>query len=153
MCPCAAAGAPDGAWLRGVMFEHADPDVEGDRNRQITASMLLDALDGGPHADPEDAFRLAHGFGASIDGDSAEATARRAWRAAILRNYSVSAWRHLWRWLSEQLSGDAMTARQLADRFADAVGGGRVGELVAYLPPRVDANGLLPIEEALWSLS
>jgi hypothetical protein len=149
LCPCAASGAPDGAWLRRVMFEQADFDVEGDRNRQITALMLLEALDGGPHSDPELAFRLSHGFGAPIDGDSAEATARRAWRATVLRNYSVSAWRHLWRWLSEQLSGDAMTARELADRFADAVGGGRVRELVTDLPPRVDASSLLPIEEAL----
>jgi hypothetical protein len=149
LCPCAVAEAADGEWLRRVMFEQADRDSEGDRNRQVTALMLLEALEGGPHDDPERAFRLAHGFGAEILGDSAAATARRAWRAAILRNYSVSAWRHLWRWLSEQLAGDAMLARELADRLADAVGGGRVGALVDDLPQRVDGGRLLPAEEGL----
>jgi hypothetical protein len=133
------------------MFEEADVESEGDRNRQITALMLLEALDGGPHGDPERPFRLAHGFGSMIDGDTLEARARRAWRAAILRNYSVSAWRHLWRWLSEQLVGDAITARDLGDRFADALGTGTVSDLVSGLPERVDNDGLRPIEEELRS--
>jgi hypothetical protein len=149
LCPCEAAEAPDGKWLRHVMFEQADVENEGDRNRQVTALMLLEALASGPHVDPERAFRLAHGFGSAIDGESVETTARRGWRAAILRNYSVSAWRHLWRWLSEQLSGEAMTARDLADRFADAVGSGSVSELVASVPSRIDGGRLLAVEEAL----
>lgn len=151
LCPCCAAEAPDGRWLLRVMFEEADAESEGDRNRQITALMLLEALDGGPHGDPERPFRLAHGFGGVIDGDTLEARARRAWRAAILRNYSVSAWRHLWRWLSEQLVGEAITARELGDRLADALGTGTVSDLMSGLPERVDKDGLRPIEEELRS--
>jgi hypothetical protein len=149
LCPCLAADSPDGQWLRRVIFEEAERDSETDRNRQITALMLLEALGDGPHADPEQTFRLSHGFGTPIEGDTLEASVRRAWRAAILRNYSVSAWRHLWRWLSEQLAGDALTARELADTLAGAVGSGRVDTLVADLPVRVDADGLLPVEEQL----
>jgi hypothetical protein len=149
LCPCQAAVAADGRWLRQVMFEQARPDVEGDYNRQISALMLIEALDGGPYGDPERRFRLTHGFGAAIDGAGFEARARRGWRAAILRNYSVSAWRHLWRWLSLELAGDAMTARELGDRLADAVGASRVRALTDGLPSRTDATGLLPAEEAI----
>lgn len=149
LCPCRAADAADGRWLRQVMFEQSRSDVEADFNRQITALMLLEALDDGPHGNPERRFRLAHGFGAAVEGDGIEARARRAWRAAILRNYSVSAWRHLWRWLSLELAGDAMTALELGDRLADAVGAGMVSSLTDDLPGRTDANRLLPVEEAL----
>ena len=149
LCPCRAADEADGWWLRKVMFEQARAEVEGDLNRQITALMLLEALDGGPYGDPEHRFRLTHGFGPAVDGDGYEARARRAWRAAILRNYSVSAWRHLWRWLSLELVGDAMTARELGDRLADAVGAGHVRTLTDDLPARTDGTGLLPVEEVL----
>jgi hypothetical protein len=149
VCPCRAADAPDGQWLRQVMFEHARPDVEGDVNRQITALMLLESLAGGPHGDPERQFRLVHGFGPGTGGDGIEARVRRAWRAAILRNYTVSAWRHLWRWLSLELDGDWLTVHGLGDRLAEAVGGGRVRALIDDLPSRVDASGLLPVEEEI----
>lgn len=149
LCPCHAADSTDGQWLRRVMFEDARPDVEGDYNRQISALMLLESLDGGLYIDPERRFRLTRGFGAAVDGDGYEARARRAWQAAILRNYSVSAWRHLWRWLNLELAGDAMTARELGDRLADAVGTGHIQALVDDLPPRTGAAGLLPVEEEI----
>jgi hypothetical protein len=133
------------------MFEEVHAESEGDRNRQITALMLLEAVAGGPHGDPERPFRLSHGFGRLIEGDTLEARARRAWRAAILRNYSVSAWRHLWRWLSEQLVGEAITARDVGDRLADALGTGTVSDLMSGLPERLDKDGLCPIEEELRS--
>ena len=149
LCPCMAAEAPDGEWLRRAMFEQADPDVEGDRNRQVAALMLLEALSAAPHRDPEQAFRLAHGFGLPVEGEDVDARARRGWRAAILRNYSVSAWRHLWRWLSQELAGEAMVASELADRLANALGDGRVRDLAHVLPERGDAHELLPAEEDL----
>lgn len=149
ICPCRAADSLDGQWLRRVMFEEGRPDVEGDYNRQISAVMLLEALDGGPHSDPERRFRLAHGFVAQIEGDGHEARARRAWQAAILRNYSVSAWRHLWRWLSLGLVGEELTVRELGDRLADAVGAGHVRDLIDELPVLVGVDRLLPVEEEL----
>ncbi|MGI8429682.1 MAG: hypothetical protein ACR2OB_10340 [Solirubrobacteraceae bacterium] len=149
LCPCLAAEAPDGQWLRSVMFGQARADVEGDHNRQVSALMLLEALDHGPHHDPESRFRLAHGFGAAMEGEGLEARARRAWQAAILRNYSVSAWRHLWRWLSLELVGDTMTAHELGDRLADALNHGKVRTLIDELPQRADSSCLLPIEEEL----
>jgi len=149
LCPCQAAASPDGAWMRSVLFEQVTPGSEDDLNRQITALMLLESLSGSTHGDPELAFRLAHGFGAPIEGVSAEATARRAWRAAVLRNYSVSAWRHLWAWLSEQLVADELSVDDLADRLADAVGSESVAEFVGDVPPRTDGVDLLALEEQL----
>jgi hypothetical protein len=42
----------------------------------------------------------------------------------------VSAWRHIWSWLSEQLVGDQLSIDDLADRLADAVPARRVSDLV-----------------------
>jgi hypothetical protein len=146
LCPCKAAGSPDGSWLRSAMFEQADPDVQGDRYRQTACAMLLDALADGP-ADVTQAFRLAQGFGEPIGGDDRDATARRAWRAAILRNYSVSAWRDLWRWLSEVLTAEQLNEAELAERLAASVGKGSVSDLLAELPPRVEGQGIVAAEE------
>nr|HMS73140.1 hypothetical protein [Baekduia sp.] len=145
LCPCQAADAADGAWLRKVMLEQADPEVEGDRNRQVAARLMIDALDGDPQSDVERAFRLAHGFGPPLDGP--DAMALRSWRAAILRNYPVTAWRNLWRWLSQELAGEAMTENQLADRLADEIGSSSVSQLLDDLPSRTTGDELLPAEE------
>lgn len=149
LCPCCAPEAADGAWLRKVLFAEADSAFETDLNRQVTALMLLEAVDRQLDRHPDRAFRLLHGFGEAIDGDDVEARVRRAWRAAVLRNYSVSAWRHLWRWLSQQLAGEAMSHGELADRLAGAVGGGTVASLLDSLPPRTDGELLLPVEEGI----
>lgn len=146
LCPCQAATSADGAWLRAVMFETVPTDDES-LNRQVTALMLLEALEGGSHHDPESAFRLAHGFGIPIEGTGAEATIRRAWRAAVLRNYSVSAWRHLWAWLTDHLAQDELSANELADRLAQALGNETVRDFVANTPRRCDGSELLPVEE------
>ncbi len=149
LCPCELGEASDGAWLRHLMFEDADPEVEGDVNRQVTGLMMLEALDGVGTTDPECAFRLTHGFGRLPEGDSMEATARRAWQAAILRNYSVSAWRHLWSWLSRQLSEAEMSQGELAARLSEALGGGSVRSFVDESPERITNAELLPAEEDL----
>lgn len=152
LCPCCAPEEVDGAWVRNVLFAEADPEFETDLNRQVTSIMLIEAIEAGLSRHPDAAFRLLHGFGDPISGDDLEARVRRAWRAAILRNYSVSAWRHLWRWLSQQLAGEAMSHGELAARLADAVGGGTVADLLASLPRRTDGDRLLAVEEdiAAW---
>jgi hypothetical protein len=146
LCPCKAARSPDGHWLREAMFEQADPDVQGDRYRQTACAMLLDALAEGPE-DVTQAFRLAHGFGDPITGEGRDATARRAWRAAILRNYSVSAWRDLWRWVSEVLAAEPVTEAELSERLAASVGAGSVSDLLAELPERVEGQSIVAAEE------
>lgn len=148
-CPCCAPEGTDGHWLRTVLFAEADPEFETDLNRQVTSLMLMEAVDRRLSRDPDTAFRLLHGFGASIDDGGLEGRVRRAWRAAILRNYSVSAWRHLWRWVSQQLAGEAMTHEELADRLADTVGSGTVRQLIHSIPARNAGDELLPLEEEL----
>jgi hypothetical protein len=152
LCPCELAEAADGAWLRQTMFEDADPEIEGDVNRQVTALMMLEALSGAAgSSDPEREFRLSHGFGRVAEGDSMEATARRAWQAAILRNYSVSAWRHLWSWLSRHLAEGETTQGELVARLTEALGGGSVLAFVEQSPERSLNGELLPVEEELRS--
>lgn len=150
LCPCRAADHADGVWLRHWMFERAAGDRESDLNRQVTALMMLETFSPGGVSNPEQAFRLMHGFGEPIIGQTREALARRAWRAAILRNYSVSAWRRLWTWLSEQLAaGDLLTEQELGDLLASAVGDGSVAGLSESLPESVNGGQLLPAEEQI----
>ncbi len=152
LCLCRAAEAPDGVWLRQALFgaRPADePTAADDRNRHLTTRMLLDALSGGGESSAEGAFTRAHGFGPTIDDDTTPAgVVAAAWQGAILRNYSVTAWRELWRWLAARLAEEPMSADDLADRLARAVGPGGVRDFRAELPPRLGAAGeLLPAEE------
>lgn len=150
LCLCAAAGAPDGELLRRVLFEDPEEDRPEDRYRQLTCHMLLDAIGDEKTNDVDAAFRERWGFGPLLGGDGpARAHVGRGWRAAILRNYSVGAWRMLWRWLVEQLVETPMTVGQLGDRLAAELGGFSVAELVAASPDRVDGDTLLPVESAL----
>jgi hypothetical protein len=71
------------------------------------------------------------------------------WRAAALRNYSVGAWRALWRWLAHELNQQPMTAEELGDRLAAALPAMTVAELIDGLPPRTEDGVILPAEAQL----
>jgi hypothetical protein len=148
LCPCEASEAPDGAWLLTAMFDPALAEDEHDRSRVATCQMLLEALSPDGAVDPGRAFRRAHGFGVPDDDGTERALIRESWRAAVLRNYSVGAWRELWRWLTKQLA-EPMTAAELADRFASQVGEESVSDFIADLPARTEGRQLLPVEEEL----
>jgi hypothetical protein len=119
LCLCEAAVAEDGAWLRRVLVEDAAPDQLDDRHRQLTAGLLLEALHDEPSARPTDAFRNRWAFGVPEGDPEGDERAKVAalWRAAALRNFSVGAWRALWRWLAAQLNAEPMTAQDLGDRL------------------------------------
>lgn len=154
LCLCQTAEAPDGAWLRHVMFGVTPAEGragQDDRHRQLTTKMLLGALSGGAHPRAEGAFRRAHGFGAPVVDDTTETgLVAAAWRGAILRNYSVTAWREMWRWLALRLAEEPMSADELADRLARAAGDEPVRDFIEALPPRSGSAGeLLAAEEDL----
>jgi hypothetical protein len=148
LCTCEAASAPDGRWLRRVLLEEPEAEHAEDRYRQLTCLLMLETLHEQPSANPARAFRERWAFGELAAGSAADERVMVAslWRAAELRNYSVSAWRALWRWLAAQLNEQPMTAEELGERLADALDDVRVLELLDGLPPRIDANVILPAE-------
>jgi hypothetical protein len=75
----------------------------------------------------------------------------QAWRGAVLRFYSVGAWRRLWSWLVELLSGDALPISEIGDRLGAALPAITLGDLLDSLPETIADGLLLPAEEALRS--
>jgi len=150
LCLCQAADATDGRWLRRVLVEDAG-DRADDRHRQLTCLLLLDALHGNPSANATAAFRDRWAFGPP-EGDpqnDERAMVAALWRAAALRNFSVGAWRALWRWLAAQLNAEPMTAQQLGERLADALDDVTVADLLDGLPDRTSGAAILPAENEL----
>lgn len=150
LCLCEAAEAPDGQWLRRVLVEDAR-DRPDDRHRQLTCGLLLDALHDTPSSYATAVFRDRWAFGVLEGNPETDDRAQVAalWRAAALRNFSVGAWRALWRWLAAQLNAQPMTAEELGDQLADALDDVRVAELVHGLPERMDGGSILPAEIVL----
>ena len=149
LCLCEIAEASDGDWLRRLLTE--EPETQSDRHRQITCVLLLEALREHPSPDPTRVFRERLAFetpiGSDIEGERAEVVAM--WQGAALRNYSVSAWRQLWRWLASELNREPMTAEDLGSRFADDLDDVSVEYLIESLPDRRHENKLLPLEASL----
>jgi len=147
LCLCAGAEAADGRLLRRVLFEEVEERRPDDRYRQLTARMLLEAIRDAPSEDVSRAFRERWGFGAPVaDADEDTTYVACGWRAAILRNYSVGAWRELWRWLAAHLTEQPMTVEQLGDKLSNALGDLTVVDLIDSLPPRIRGEKLLPAE-------
>lgn len=154
LCACAAPACVDGPWLRAI-FVHPEPldgFEEADRARSETAQLLGRILGGGSSLAPQDAFRHALAFGDFIDSDPVASALpiAQAWRGAILRNYSVGAWRRIWSWLVDLL-GEPATVQTLANELAAALPDVTVAELLADLPARTEGGLLLPAEEELRS--
>ena len=153
LCVCAGPQTADGHWLRGVLFERAPKDwTDIDDSRRATARLLLRVVAAeGKTANVPAAFRhaIASGGPPSEGLEGLEATVAEGWRGAILRNYSVGAWRRLWSWLVEQLS-EPLSVDQLADRFVAALPDGvTITEMLEGLPDSEKGGELLPAEENL----
>ena len=147
LCLCNCADATDGHFLRRLLFEEGEEDRADDRYRRLTVRMFLEAIRTEPTWDVTRRFQEHWGFGTELGDPEADQAAYVAcgWRAAILRNYSVDAWRTLWRWLALQLQ-DPMTVEQLGSRLAEEVGELTVSDLLDSLPARVEGGSLLPAE-------
>ncbi len=148
LCLCEAADAADGRWLRRILVEDAEEGWPDDRNRQLTCLLLLDTLHDQASPDPVRAFRERWAFGGPLGNPASDQRAMVAamWRAAALRNYSVGAWRALWRWLAQQLNMNPMTAEDLGDQLAESLDDIGVAELITGLPARMDGEVILPAE-------
>jgi len=156
LCACAAGGCADGAWLRSV-FVNPDPldgFEEADRARRETARLLGRVLAGGSPTpeSPLDMFSRALAFGDFVVTDPVASSLQiaQAWRGAILRSYSVGAWRRIWSWLVGRL-GEPVTLGALADELAAALPDVTVAAMISDLPPRIGNGVLLPAEQDLRS--
>jgi len=147
LCLCNGAEAPDGLFLRRLFFEEAEEERTDDRYRELTTRMFLESIRAEPVPDVTRRFQEHWGFGGALGDPEADQVAYVAsgWRAAILRNFSVGAWRALWRWLALQLR-DPMTVEQLGARLAEEIGDLSVSDLVDSLPERVEGQSLLAAE-------
>jgi hypothetical protein len=141
LCLCEASDSADGRWLAGVLVE--SPETRRDARRQRTCALLFDTLAETPSRRPEVAFRDRMAYGRPTGEDRSERYVHaEMWRAAALRNFSVAAWRSLWRWLTRQLLA-AMTLDELAERLADELPDITVASLLADLPDGKNPDGTL----------
>jgi hypothetical protein len=159
LCICMAPSAPDGPWLQRLFLQ---PDLGSeagseagrfqvaDAARRATAQLLAAVVEPGVEGSLVAQFRRAVGTGDFVQRNpvAAALSITPAWRGAVLRNYSVGAWRRTWSWLVEEL-GEPITTAELGERFAGALPDIAVGDVMAELPPTMDDGVLAPVEEEL----
>ncbi|MFI7307517.1 hypothetical protein ACIBM8_30350 [Micromonospora aurantiaca] len=154
LCVCAMADAPDGDCVRNAYFADTKGSTYARVHRDSTA-LLVGAL-----------------TGEQIDGESIDMSMDRwlcfrpdlrdhvseelyahalVWRGALLRNWSVWAWRLIWARLVSPLS-DTGTLQQAITKFVHGLPDVTVREaLVDGLPPVIDGDGNpLPVEHDLY---
>jgi hypothetical protein len=159
LCICMAPLAADGPWLQWLFLQphlagdgapEGDRFAAGDGARRATARLLARVVTPGIEGSLVAAFRHAVGTGdfAHSDPVAGALSITPAWRGAVLRNFSVGAWRRLWSWLVGELA-EPMTVTELGERFAAALPDIPVGKVLAELPQTVEDGVLAPVEEGL----
>lgn len=154
LCPCAATGA-ESAWLRGIVCGTSGGDdfALQDEARRDTARIVARIVyEAGVVKDIQRELRTAIAFGPPIsEGLLAGIDLAEAWRGAMLRNYSIEAWRNIWWWLVRELK-EPHTAAELADTFIHELPTDwTVADLTARLPDSTAGTHLLPAEDGLRS--
>lgn len=154
LCPCAATGT-EAAWLRTIVCGTAggEPYEVADEARHDTARIVARILgDAGKVTDIQATLREGIAFGLPLDqGLLTGIELAEAWRGAILRNYSIEAWRNVWWWIVQETK-EPQTAGQIADAFAaELPEHSTVADLTNGLPATTDGGALLPVEAQLRS--
>jgi hypothetical protein len=153
LCVCAGGASPDGRWLARLLCA-PDRDTEPQprsASRRATIQLLSRVVRTHNVRNPIRDVGLVVAYGDFITTDpiAADLDVSPVWRGVVLRNYAVGAWRRLWAWLVDQVEG-LMSESELADRFADTLAGGTVGQLLDGLPSTVTATGApAPAEQQL----
>ncbi|MDG4810589.1 hypothetical protein O7634_27865 [Micromonospora sp. WMMD1120] len=154
LCVCAIGDAPDGACVRNAYF--VDRGRLGyARTHRRSAALLVGALTG-EQVDAEsidmsmDRWCCFRPGLLELVGEDLHPHAL-VWRGALLRNWSVWAWRLIWARLVSPLS-TAGTLEQAIAEFVRALPDATVREaLVDGLPPVIDNAGTpLPVEHDLY---
>ncbi|MEU4422957.1 hypothetical protein AB0F81_20215 [Actinoplanes sp. NPDC024001] len=154
LCLCQASAMPDGENLRQAYFGTDAPDPELAAVHRASAAVLAAAVRGCPVDSNIDLLMdrlccytpdLVQFLGSS---DLEEHALR--WRGALLRNWSVWAWRMLWARLVAPLTRPG-TREEAAGSFVDTLPAILVRQALREdLPPTMDSNGVLqPAEHDL----
>jgi hypothetical protein len=138
LCVCQSAVSSDGDWLARLLAQPGISDQR--RTRAWTRRQTLRAvgrcveLISVDRAGIDIAKFLAYDEAVTQDAVLTSTLVAAQWRGAILRNYSVGAWRDLWAWLvNEGISGLTPRAK-LGDLFADGLPDQTVETFSAQLP-------------------
>ncbi len=144
LCLCQSGSAPDGRWLAKVLCEAADGDDadEADRDRRDTIRLVARVVDRCEidAAGTDIGNVLAFGDFLTSDEIARDLAIGAAWRGALLRNYSVGAWRRLWSWLVNRVR-EPVRIEDLVDDFVAWLPDGTVGGMRATLPATTDPAG------------
>ncbi|MFG2054184.1 hypothetical protein ACGFI9_09135 [Micromonospora sp. NPDC048930] len=152
LCVCAIADAPDGTCVRRAYFGERGQPGHTETHRR-SAALLVGALAGEQVGGSIDmsmdrwcCFRpgLRESVGADLH------THALVWRGALLRNWSVWAWRLIWARLVSPLSSTGTLEQATAEFVRDLPDATVRQALVDDLPPLVDDAGTpLPVEHDL----
>jgi hypothetical protein len=162
LCVCACRDSADGAALRRAFFQVDAAGTAAHKQQRTrarsSATVLLTALRGHPVS--ADVTRHLESACCYSDADRefadpllAHAVAR--WAGALLRNRSVTAWRWLWWWITDELDRHPCSEHDLGDRLVDTLvsAAGHDGSvrrvLFDPLPPRTHGERVLPAEHTL----
>ncbi|MET3424785.1 hypothetical protein BJ973_003997 [Actinoplanes tereljensis] len=154
LCLCRVGGTTDGRSLRRVYFDAGGPDPGLAAVHRASAAVVAAAVDGQPFDSNIDMLLdglccYTPDLDGVLGGDDLTEHALR-WRGALLRNWSVWAWRMLWASLVAPLANPG-TREEAADGFAGGLPVVSVRQALRDgLPPTVAAGGgLLPAEHDL----
>jgi hypothetical protein len=151
LCVCAGGRAPDGEWLARLLCA---PDTSNGADKRVSTSRAarrrgtIRLLRRVVQTHPVTQFTrdiapvIAFGDFATADEVASGLTVTPRWQGVVLRNYAVGAWRRLWSWLVDQVSG-LTPATEVADRLADELPVGTVGQFLDSLPATMTATGSL----------
>jgi hypothetical protein len=152
LCVCRGSQRADGVWLRHLLCDEPDDASKTrnlDRARRGTIQLLGRVVAAEAPADFGSAYRMRVPFGDFVDEDPVARLldVSPVWRGALLRRYSVGAWRRVWAWLVDQVDGLVMP-QAIAQTFADALPDTKITSFTSALPATIDAHGAtLPAEE------
>ncbi len=154
LCLCRVGSAEDGACLRRAFFGLPDQATEVTTVHRLSAGVLIAALTGqetGGNADllMDRLCCFTPDLTAVLPAADLHNHALR-WRGALLRNWSVWAWRMLWATLVDPLQQPGTRADATASFVAGLPGDTVQHALIDQLPPLTDGHGaLLPAEHDL----
>ncbi|MDT0532329.1 hypothetical protein RM555_25335 [Micromonospora sp. DSM 115977] len=157
LCLCGIGDAPDGECVRRAYFVDRDSDQAAGRTHRLSAALLVGALNGrevGISLDMAmDGWCCFHPKLRDLLGSDELHDHARTWRGALLRNWSVWAWRLIWAELVSPLAWQPGTREDAVEQFAGRLPDTTVQQaLVGDLPAMVEAGTgtLLPAEHDLY---
>jgi hypothetical protein len=139
----ALATSDDGFWLAQQLCANGLSQMDvADRTRAGTVRLLVRAALMAPGPQLVDSFRkiVAYGPWARTDLVVASIPEVGPWRGTLFRHDSVGAWRRLWAWLVDEISGPTRRS-ELISTFAESLPDMTLEEFERGLPPTVDAAG------------